>query len=566
MGILKRLNADGDNKEPVFEPKPLARKPKIYSEIRPMVASAARINLSLQNQIEFLTKIRQANKWQEDAWEYYDLVGEIKQAATLLANVTSRIRLYPAFIVDRDAVPSIIDDIKDIPDSVKEKANAAMLLLASGNGGISGLLRDAALNLFIAGECFLIREPARPSKNEPEKWQIRSVSEFRKAIVDTPNGPVESMSIHPTKSNIESEVINLPPGTFVGRIWRSHPRYSLDPDSSLLGVLEQLDELLWIDRLSRSTIRSRLNNGIFALPDELDQQQGLDGEADPEDPDYEEEVADLSHDVGQALEEELMDELLEPLEDETSSSASLPVFMRAPGERIEQIRHITFSRPYDPIILKRNERIMERIMTSLDLPKDVMAGFANLKYSNAIIIEEALYKAHIEPLILMIVDSLTVMFLRPVLRGLGVPEDIVARVTVWYDPAAITAKPDKASAATEGFNANNISGAAWRRENGFSETDAPTQLELAQKMAISKGLLSEPITEALLNTLIPDILGKVRAQSMSNTDPASATALDQVLDPNAAAEPVAESASPEAESDTISPEDNASPPPELINP
>lgn len=533
--MFSRFSADGSNEEPKFEPKAVARKPKIYNQIRPMVSSAARINLSLANQIDFLVKMRAANRWQEDAWEYYDLVGEVKQAATLLANVTSRVRLYPGFVVDRDAVPSIIDDIKDIPDSVKEKANAAMMLLASGNGGIAGLLRDAALNLFIAGECFLIREPARPSKNEPEKWQIRSVSEFRKSIVDTPNGPVESMSIHPTKSNIESEIINLPPGTFVGRIWRSHPRYSLDPDSSMLGVLELLDELLLIDRQSRSTIRSRLNNGIFALPDELDQSQGTDGEADPEDPEYAEEIADVSHDIVTPIEEELMDELMEPIKDETSSSASMPVFFRAPGDRIEQIKHITFSRPYDTAILTRNERIMERILTALDLPKDVMAGFANLKYSNAIVIEESLYKAHVEPLTLMIVDSLTVMFLRPVLRGLGVPEDIVSRVTVWYDPSAITAKPDKASAATTGYEQNMVSAAAWRRENGFSETDGPTQLELAQKMAISKGLLSEPITEALLNTLIPEILGKVRDASMANTDPASAGALEQALDPNAPA-------------------------------
>lgn len=572
MTIFERLNPGGQNKEPVFEPKPVARKPKIYSEVRPLVAAAARINLSFSNQIDFLTKIRAANRWQEDAWEYYDLVGEIKQAASLLANVTSRVRLYPGFIVDRDAVPSIIDDIEDIPDSVKEKANAAMLLLASGNGGISGLLRDAALNLFIAGECFLIREPARPSRNEPEKWQIRSVSEFRKSIVDTPNGPVESMSIHPTKSDIAEEVINLPPGAFVGRIWRSHPRYSLDPDSSLLGVLEHLDELLLIDRFSRSTIRSRLNNGIFALPDELDSISGADGEADPENVEYEDEVADLANDVATPIEEELMDSLLEPIKDETSSSSSMPVFFRAPGDRIEQIKHITFARPYDEVILRRNERIMERILTALDLPKDVMAGFANLKYSNAIVIEESLYKAHVEPLILMIVDSLTVMFLRPVLRGLGVPEDIVSRVTIWYDPSAITAKPDKASAATVGFENNMVSAAAWRRENGFSETDGPTQLELAQKMAISKGLLSEPITEALLNTLIPDILNKVRADSMANTDPTSANALDQALDPNAPADAGTEQlmepgdTSSETESGTIEPDNNEGPPPELIDP
>lgn len=563
MAFWEKSNSNDENiSKPEVEPQSVPKKAKPYSQVRPLVSSAARIDLGSKKQIEFVTALRASNKWQEDAWAYYDLVGEIKQAANLLANVTSRIRLYPAFIVDRDAVPSIIDDVKDIPDTIKEQANAAMMLLGSGNGGISGLLRDAALNLFIAGECFLVREPARPSKKEPEKWTIRSISEYQEAEVDTPTGKQKSISIHPTKANLPDEVIYLPPNAFVGRIWRSHPRYSLDPDSSMLGILEHLDELLLIDRSSRSIIRSRLNNGIFALPDELEDQYQSDGEESETD----DEVADLTHDIQQSLSEELMETLLEPIRDEASSAATLPVFMRGKGEAIQNIRHISFSRPFDPTILSRGERVMERIMISLDLPKDVLAGFANLKYSNAIIIEEALYKAHVEPLILMIVDALTVIFLRPVLRGLGFTEDLVSRTTIWYDPAAITAKPDKASAATFGVEHNLVSGAAWRRENGFSETDGPTQLELAQNMAIAKGLLSEPITEALLNTLIPEILGQVRKQSMANTDPDSAGALEEALGgdiPEATPEALAE---PGTESDTIKPEDNENPPPELMNP
>lgn len=577
MAIWNKLNNNDDDSTPAIEKKSAPITSKFYGEPRPLVSSAARINLNLKSQVEFITKMRAANRWQEDAWSYYDLVGEIKQAATLLANVTSRVRLYPAFIVDRDAVPSIIDDIKDIPDTVKDHANSAMMLLASGNGGVSGLLRDAALNLFIAGECFLVREPARPSKGESEKWTIRSISEYRESEISTPQGRVKSVSIHPTKANIESEVIDLPPNAFVGRIWRSHPQYSLDPDSSMLGILELLDELLLTDRLSRSTIRSRMNNGVMLLPDELDNNYESDGELTEEDA----ELAELSHDVQSSLSEELMDALLDPIRDESSSAANIPVFLRGGAAALKEVRHIGFSRPFDPMIAQRNEKIMERIMTALDLPKDVMAGFANLKYSNAIVIEESLYKAHVEPLILMIVDALTVIFLRPVLRGLGVTEDIVSRITIWYDPSAITAKPDKATAATQGYTNDLVSGAAWRRENGFSESDGPTQLELAQKMAIKKGLLSEPITEALLSTLIPDILGKVRKDAMAATDPNSAGALEEALStdgvaettgdpavtPDQLAEPAPTTETPtETPAPTDIPDDNETPPTELINP
>lgn len=509
-------------------------QPKIYSEVRPLVASAARVNLSMQEQIEAILRQRQTHRWQEDAWEYYDLVGEVKQAATLLANVSSRVRLYPAFVVDKDAIPSIIDDVKDIPDALKEQANAAMMLLATGNGGIAGLLRDAAINLFVAGECFLIREPSKLSTGEPEKWQIRSTSEFVKTTYTDKNTgkKITKMGIKESKNAQEGgpDFINLPSNAFVGRIWRSHARYSKDPESSMLGVLELLDELLLIDKSSRGVVRSRLNNGIFAIPDEIGQIAQSDGEIEGEDG----EVADLSESISQDIEEDLMEALIEPIKNEGSASSVTPVFFRVPSQYIEQLRHITFERAHDPAIAARYEKVIDRIMTALDLPKDVMAGFANIKYSNALVVEESLYKAHVEPLILMIVDALTVIFLRPVLRGLGFPEDLVARVTIWYDPSGITAKPDKASAANTGYTQQTISGAAWRRENGFSETDAPTQLEIAQRMAVNKGLMSEPVTEALLKTLIPEVLNKVRAESMAAVDPTSANALNSVLDPNAA--------------------------------
>lgn len=564
VAIWNKLNNNEDDSHKT--------RPKVYSEVRPLVASASRVNLSIQDQVEAIIRLRQAHRWQEDAWEYYDLVGEVKQAATLLANVASRIRLYPSYIVDKDAVPSIIDDVKDIPDSVKEQANAAMMLLATGNGGISGLIRDAAINLFVAGECFLIREPSKLSTGEPEKWQIRSTSEFVKTTYTDKNSgkKITKMAIKETKNAREGseDYINLPSSAFVGRIWRPHARFSKDPESSLLGVLELLDELLLIDKSSRGVVRSRLNNGIFVIADEIGAVSQSDGEVIEEDG----EIADLSDSISEDIEEDLMAALTEPIKNEGSAASVAPVFFRVPAQYIETgLRHISFERTYDPAIAARYEKVIERIMTALDLPKDVMAGFANIKYSNALVVEESLYKAHVEPLILMIVDALTVIFLRPILRGLGVTEDIVARTAIWYDPSGITAKPDKASAANTGYTQQTISGAAWRRENGFSETDAPTQLELAQRMAVTKGLLSEPISEALLKTLIPDVLNQVRADSMANTDPTSADALSSVLDPNAApatGEVTAESVMPGVEPGNAPPAggDNENPPSGLIEP
>ena len=62
-----------------------------------------------------------------------------------------------------------------------------------------------------------------------------------------------------------------------------------------------------------------------------------------------------------------------------------------------------------------------------------------------------------------------------------------------------------------------ISAQAWRKANGYSENDAPTQTELAQKLAIKRGTLSDAVTESILRTLIPDILDRIQAQDLSQS-------------------------------------------------
>lgn len=545
MSLFSRTPKSGDEELPT--------RAKAYNAPRPIISSAARINLSSKTDIELVTQQRKNSKWQEDAWEYYDLVGEIKFAANLLANNASRVRLYPAFIVDKDAIPSIIDDVEGLDPELITKANEALQLLATGNGGISGLLRDAALNLFVTGECFLAKEPAKISTGEPERWQIRSTSEMITVAVSGPeyqqsNG--QAMAIKQSKSSTPEEYIVLPPRAFVGRIWRTHPRFSADADSSILGILELLDELLSINKSARTVTRSRLNSGLLYIPDEIDNIAQTDGEFFDDDG---EEIAGGANDNVMSIEEELQQAILEPISDEGSASAAVPTILRGPAAYSENIRLIKFERSFDPAIIQRGERVLDRILSALDLPKDVVKGIADIKYSNAIIVSEDLYNSHIEPLILMIVDALTVVFLRPVLRGLNFPEEVVSRVTLWYDSSAITAKPDKGTAATEGHSSGLVSAAAWRREHGFSETDAPTQLEIAQGMAVSKGLLSEPITEALLKTLIPDILEKVRQESLDISDPGSVEALSSVLDSPATAEPASDTMNSEQEQATEAP-------------
>lgn len=521
-----------------------------YNAPRVLTASAARVDMKNKKEVDAISKRRMQDKWQEEAWEYYDLLGEIKYVANLVASITSRVNLYVGYVDKTANVPSEISTIKKLDPDFIQDADDILYLLESGNGGSAGVLRNAALNLFVAGECWLVKEPSKFENGQmtAPKYQIRSVEE-----VTTTNGRSKQLALKPRRDSKPVDYTVLPTDGFASRIWRNHPRFSDEADSSLRGILDICDSLLQLDRAATAAAKSRMNAGVFFIPDGLS--NASETGADLGD-------GELANTVDESFEEELMDGFMTPVDDITSGATLIPTMVRGPADLGEKLRHITFERGIDPQMNARAERLLERILGGLDIPKDVAAGMSSVKYSNAIIIEEQLYKAHIEPLILLIVDCLTIGFLRPALIKQGWPADVVSRAVVWYDPSAITAKPSKAEAAVSLYGMKIIGADAVRRANGFTPEDAPSDLERVQRMAEERAMISDAMSETLLNTIIPEgIKSDARDAALANSDPASANALQQAI----GGEPAAPEAG--AESDTIDPTaSNEQAPPTLMEP
>ena len=488
-------------------------KPRHYGAVRPITAAAARVPLNDKGEAAKMTRRRTSDTWQQDAWEYFDLIGEVKYAFNLVASVMSRIRLYPAMVTGDNVIPSQIDDIEGLPEGLAKASHAALRKLETANGGIPGLLKDAAINLAVAGECYLVQTPEQIGTGVAESWKIKSVDEL---VVLQSNAQGAAFGLKPRRDAKANEIERLAPHAFCGRIWRMHPRYSDEADSSLRGILDLLDELLLLSRAARATARSRLNAGALFVPDGLSVAAESDGESD--DTVYDDDaLAPYADEDSDVFEDELLDSMTTPIQDEASAAAVVPLLIRGPAELGQHIRLIKFERSFDPMLAQRAEKVLNRVFDSLDIPKDIITGMSNVKYSNAVQIEESLYKQFVEPLCLMLCDALTVVFLRPVLRSMGFTEDEVARIVIWYDPSSVNTKPDKASAASTGYEMKILSADAWRRANGFSDTDAPKPLEIAQRVAIDRGQLSEPITEALFKSLVPDLLEQIRQQNQQDS-------------------------------------------------
>jgi hypothetical protein len=525
-----------------------------YSTPRGLTAAATQIRINDRGEAEQFKSRRTSGSsaWQGEAWEYYDAIGEVKYAFNLVASVVSRIRIFAAIVDNPAETPIPVRSSSSVEPRLAMAAERALARLDSAYGGQAGMLRDAALNLAVAGECYLVQMPERQGSGLPESWDIRSVDEVivtaKNQYAIAPRRDIASPS-GGGSSQQNKGLLTLPNKAFVGRIWRAHPRFSEEADSSLRGLLDLCAELLLLNRTFRATARSRLNAGALYLPDGL----SVAGSPDPDYP-YDSET-DMNpgltpEETADEFEDQLIDAMTTPIRDEDSASAVVPLIIRGPAELGDKIKQFKFERSFDPALAQRADRVLERILQGLDVPKDVVTGLANVKYSNALQIDESLYKAHIEPLMLLIADALTVVYLRPYLLAVGFDPVAVERLVVWYDPSAVATRNDRAADADSGFDKMAVSFESWRRAHGFNENDAPRPDEVAIRLMMQKGAISPELTEAMLTSIAPEIVNAARQAQQGASVAPIPPEVQQILQGGT---PGAAPASPVAAPDAVTP-------------
>lgn len=453
----------------------------VYNHPRAIVAASNVIDLRKSRHVE----LRRSLDWQTAAWNYYDQVGELKYAFNLIAQIVSRALVYPAIIEDTSEVPldahSILKKIESQAGETGTRTAAAIRAAETAirdltNSGQSELLRLFALNLAIPGECYLVREG--------ERWIVASIDEI---IPGTP----PRIRHQRASAGPDSQSHLLPENTYLARIWRSHPRWSGEADSSMLGVLDQVEKLVLFDQVMRTLSRSRLSAGIVYIP------------------------TGISPADGKPLHEAINEATINPIEDESVDYTVTPLLLSGPPEVGKEIKRIDLAREVDENLMAMSENAIERMLAGLDIPKNVVTGMEETRYSNALIIDDSLYKAHIEPLVLMICDALTSAFLRPALRKAGVTEDLVSKFVVWYNPSAIVTRPDRSSAANEGYDRHLLSGAAWRRARGYSDLDAPDEDETLRRLALEKAQIPPDIATTLIESLHPKFFADQRRENQA---------------------------------------------------
>lgn len=478
-----------------------SRAPKAapYNRRRAITASAIRLDPTNRRDMQELANQSVRMLWQENAWQYYDRIGEVKYAYTLISSLFSRLRIFPAVVLDPTEPPVPLtdgttiertDEEKEDPDAPPKPNNGLTPQEAVDvrdvfesefrTTNLPVMQRAYSLNMNVPGECYFVKWRGR--------WEAKSTSELR---VDTSGVPKMQRSF-------SSLPIDLPSDTPIGRVWRNHPRYSYEPDSAMRSMLEECAELLLLSQVIRSNSRARLNAGILYVSDEVsvasttvtdDQEIQEDEEAD--------------------FEKQLYDALTGPIANEDNPNTVVPLLLRGPASdgASKHIEHILMERKTDEFLVQRSEKVLDRILQGLEVPKEAVSGYAGVKFANSVHVDENMYKAHIEPLALSFVDAMVDIILRPALKDRGWSDERIAKATIWYDPSEIVTRPDRASDAQSLYDRKELSGAALRDAFGFSDGDAPDENELASRLALAS-IVPPEVVQILLTKIMPNVLGK----------------------------------------------------------
>lgn len=437
-----------------------------HKELPSLVAAAEGVNVSNFAETQALNLSRQS--WQLRAFGYYDEVGEVHYAARYVGNALSKIRLIGA-----EAPSSQRDEPKE---TTNKAVKAAIDNLKSPKGGQSNLMKTLAINLFIAGEAFLI---GTANDDGSQDWEALSVNEL-----EIRAGTKVAMR----RTQPGAQPKELPPSTLIVRVWQQHPRYSSLADSSLRTCLDECEKLLLLTRADKAAARSRIAGaGLLYFPNEampvVQQPAGSTDQVSPaENPVY----------------QNLIESMIKPIKDEQHPSSIVPVMVFGPAEYADKIKYFTFDRPQAARAQAQREESIQRIATAVDLPPEILTGKATLNHWAAWVINEDAFQSHLQGYVELICDAITVGYLHPALQEAGVTD--YEKYRVWYDASELVVRPNKSEQAGSLYEANVINEAAYRREAGFDETDKMSEDEYAKKVGIilkdEKLALTGEMTEA----------------------------------------------------------------------
>lgn len=416
------------------------------------------------------TKLVPTADWQADAWQMYDVTGQGRYVANAVANAISRCGLYIARL-DPDTGEEVgaADDAKLRP------------LVASplGTGPRRREnLRLCGLNLFVAGEFYLIGEaPREATKDTPgrphDTWYVVSGFDFDRRGKGLRCTRPQMAGGGTAVLDVKRDVIN--------RVWTPHPKHANEADSPFRAALPDLAILSTIRKRESAELDSRLTGaGIMAWPQSVNFGK---------------------YKTPEEFAERLIADASEIISDPAHPNSLIPHMVTMKAEDISAIRVINFWSELSDALAELTDRKVRSLAQSLDAPIEMTLGTTgDTNHWTAWLVSEDTITTHYEPLLSRIADALTDVYLRPGAEKLGLNPHEYAYA---FDTAALRVRGDRLGDDLNLYDRDLISADTVRATAGHTDDDAPDRDEVARKLA-QKLILANP---ALLGTDLARLAG-----------------------------------------------------------
>lgn len=456
MPLLDRLRGRSNSQQP-----PLASSP-----LRVLRADGQRVDLTARDAGTRLTLIRQ--DWQNDAWTYRDMIGELRFAQQLLSRSVAKVRFFAAELRDYPETPVELTGTGHHLDAALARDAVGNLARLPLDDGPDGFLATLTENLKTAGEAWIHGEL---DDIDGERWTVRSVSEITGAgdrvLVSELPGTMSQRPLDPDREQLL-------------RCWVRHPRWGKLADSPLRSMLDVLEEVVLSGREMRAASRSRIaSNGVLLLPTSLTLLRTRQDEEDPTNQGVDEN--DFMVDFTEAL--------TAPIRNEGDPGAVVPLVLRGDAEALKEVRHLTLTRDDALKLMERLQGAVLRMLQGLDIQPEKVTGIGETNHWSGWQVEASDVRHQVIPTCGIVAGVLTKAFLRPALLSLGYPADQLRRVGVWYDPSSLVESPDRSQDARDAWDREAIKDSALRESLGFTEDDAPDASEHLVRL-LSRGRLA----------------------------------------------------------------------------
>lgn len=433
----------------------MARK-EVYHPAYSLTAAAVPIDLSIRH--DPLSNRRRPLPWQRAAYNYYDVLGELRFALNWKATAISRLALIPSIDVVKGSPPADLEKSDEVDKKVIGASKEVLARMEAGEGGAAEILKQLSLNLSLAGEAYLIAQNGKEGK---EDWSVESVL----AVVVNEQG---RLAIRPFPDARIGELVSLDEDSFALRIMTRHPAWKEMPDSAIRSALETCEDLRLLNNMVRASASSRIPSGILFIPEEASF-----GSPDPTTDEGD------GMETEDALTRDLILHFTTPVADSKSAAAVVPFLIRMAREDIAAVRYERLDREIDKTAIQLRDESRSALAAAVDLPAEVVSGIGDTNHWSAWAITEDAFRMHVEPSAITILDAITVGYYRPALEQMGITD--VDKYRLWYDNSALVSHPDSASRVLDAYDRVEVSGEYLRSTFTIPEEAAPDDAELKHR-------------------------------------------------------------------------------------